>query len=269
MEENVNGQIVADEVQTKESEIVEAQNKVTEEVKEPKSCEGCVILGENEDFEKGVFVGPLKSRSYPAECGDCVIIKRNKRYHENQMARNSENSISKIGWMLVGLLVIISLMFLGYVFIVRPQQQKQDLSYEAEKAYLTLLDDERNRHLEYVLLGTINSSNNELYYLYEKDNDYYVVKDSKISLEKDPQISLEIQYQNMLYNLTDEEFKNNYRDNSVDGHGYNHHSNSKISDNYIDYMKLTPCDHYEERYNDYTYYNYCIFSGGTREYFNI
>lgn len=273
MEENVNGQIVADEVQNKEAEIVEAQNKVTEEVKEPKSCEGCVILEENEDFEKGLKVEPRKSKSYPEECGDCIIIKRNKRFHYNQSLRYIEDSkkfsIGNLGSLLFGMLFVGSLMFLGYIFLIQPKQQRLELSYDAEKAYLTLLEDERNRHLEYESLGVIKGSNNESYYLYEKDDEYYVGTSNynNTSWNYDLKNDSEIAYVKVLEKLCGEDFQHIYQNVYMNLYQNQRYTETTIIP--INYIKLTRCDYYDEDYDGYTYYNYCFFDGSNRVYFNI
>lgn len=271
MEENVNGQIVADEVQNKETEIVETQNKVTEEVKEPKFCEGCVILEENKDFEKGLRVEPRKSKSYPKECGDCIIIKRNKRFHHNQSLRYIEDSkkfsIGNLGSLLFGMLFVGSLMFLGYIFLIQPKQQRLELSYDAEKAYLTLLEDERNRHLEYESLGEIEGSNNASYYLYEKDDEHYVAASnySNIPCPYYQKNYLEIAYVRVLEKLCGNDFQHIYQ--NVYMNLYRSYTETTLMP--VNYIKLTRCDYYEENYDGYTYYNYCFFDGSNRVYFNI
>lgn len=261
MEENTKNTSVADELISNKPEVVAEDANKVDAPKDAKNCDDCVFKEENESFERGLIIEPRKSKSYPKECAGCTVIQKNKRLHYDQYMRDIESSNSSsspsLGCYLFLSVICILVFILIYIYMWRPDVIKQDNEREVRKAYLALLEDNRNRHLEYEPLGTIVSSTGQTYYLYAKDDEYYVF-DKDNYYKNNEKIDKELEYQNTLIEQGDEDLRQN--------------TPILINIETLDkYKKLTPCSYYETTNSESLgeHYNYCFYRGQAREYFNI
>lgn len=271
MEENTKNTSVADELISNKPEVVAEDANKVDAPKDVKNCDDCVFKEENESFERGLIIEPRKSKSYPKECAGCTVIQKNKRLHYDQYIRdiessNSSSSPSLGGYLFLSVICILGFIFI-YIYVWRPEVIKQDNEREVRKAYLALLEDNRNRHLEYEPLGTIVSSTGQTYYLYEKDDEYYVFDKDKYYHHNDYRNSeksdKELEFQKILSEQGDEDFRQMMESRNT---------NSRSDDETLDkYKKLTPCSYYETTNSKSLgeHYNYCFYRGKAREYFNI
>lgn len=255
MEENTKNTSVADELISNKPEVVAEDANKVDAPKDAKNCDDCVFKEENESFERGLIIEPRKSKSYPKECAGCTVIRKNKRLHYDQLNRDIDSSFSISLGGYLSLSVICVLVFIPmYIYLWRQDVIKQDNEREVCKAYLALLEDNRNRHLEYEPLGTIVSSTGQTYYLYEKDDEYYVF-DKDNYYHNNEKSGKELEYQKILSELGDEDFR----------------QMTESRETLDKYKKLTPCSYYETTNSESLgeHYNYCFYRGQAREYFNI
>lgn len=220
MEENTKNTSVADELISNKPEVVAEDANKVDAPKDAMNCDDCVLKEEIE-------------------------------------SSNSSSSPSLGGYLFWSVICILGFIFI-YIYVWRPEVIKQDNEREVRKAYLALLEDNRNRHLEYEPLGTIVSSAGQTYHLYEKDDEYYVFDKDIFHLNSEKS-DKELEYQKILSEQGDEDFRQMTESRNT---------TSRSDDETLDkYKKLTPCSYHETTKGEH--YNYCFYSGRAREYFNI
>lgn len=212
-------------------------------------CDDCEIIKENKAILSGESVSCRDDESYLEKCKACALVVENKELHANFKSNEPTKRIrltfdKSLLTSICLILVAVCCVYSFYRAFIYP-------SFKTDDACLEMLNENRDRLLEYEPMGKIEASNGMNYNIYHKDGAYYIYNDIYGDLSHNNR-RLSLSY--YAYLLAEYGEKN--RDEELEKH-------TEMLDKYI---RLTPCTYYDDRGHNY---NYCFFYGSDRVYFNI